>query len=274
MTYIKNTFLIVVFLNLFPHILQAENQKFVFSTHDFAPFFYYNGKRFTGPFFEIVNEACGILKAKCVFKHYPNRRAKHMLKNNLVHGSFPFGWNREREKWLYFSIPLVTSEYGFFVRSDSKLDFHQLHQLENYKVGVFGPSNTSNSLQKLRQQMIGQNQVPFNIDMHPNAKGAGILKLAAKRFDTYYSNKALGEFHIKRLNLGNIHYAGTQKQVDYFIVFSRYNNQKPEVKRFNRSLIRLHQRGFIQQVLKKYDLQPAAITTKRLKKYNVMIAYR
>jgi polar amino acid transport system substrate-binding protein len=82
----------------------------------------------------------------------PWRRAQDEVANGTAHGLFTIGWNEERAKTFYFSPPILNTEYGFFVRNDNPLKFNQVLDVKGYVVGVFGPSNTSFFLEKIKEE--------------------------------------------------------------------------------------------------------------------------
>ena len=172
-----------------------------------------------------------------------------MVKDGEAHGMFPIGWNPERVKWLWFSPPLLKTAYGFFVHGDNPLQFRGEKDVRGYTVGVYGPSNTSRSLQEIKKK-IGE----LTIDLRPGDE-AGFRKLACKRIDGVYSNREVGHSLMAKLKLKNIRYAGTHKELKYYVGFSQQHTRKEIVNLFNTTIKMLHQQGAIRQILVKYHME-------------------
>ena len=247
----------------------AENNKLTFSTHDFAPFSCKDQGKVAGPFVDIINAVCQEMGIAVGYKLLPNRRSKNVLKTGEVNGNFPLGWNKGRDEWIYFTIPLMTTEYGFFVRKDNPMKYQGIKDIEGYKVGVFGPSNTSNSLAKIQKGMKEGGLSPITIDLQANATGSGMKKLVGKRFDAYYVNKDVGFYRAKQFNIKGFRYTGAQKSLFYFAGFAKEHNSKEMVDKFNKAALKLYKSGVFAKILKKYGIAPAKVDDTILKKYKI-----
>lgn len=243
-------FIWCTFLN---NAVAAEITELKFTTQDFRPFSYLENNKVAGPAVEIIKSVCGDMKIDCSFRLFPWTRAQQFVKNGEAHGMFVIGWNKKRTEWLYFSPPILKTEYGFFVHKDNPLKFKELTDVAGYTVGVFGPSNTSNSLEKIKRE-IGD----LKIDMTPDDESA-FLKLSIGRVDAVFSNKDVGNALIKKLRLEGIRYAGRQRSLKYFIGFSQEYTDKKVVDQFNASFIKLHKKGLIQKILKKHNMEPSSL---------------
>jgi polar amino acid transport system substrate-binding protein len=252
-------------------IANAAEGKLTFSTFSFPPFSDFQGNKVVGPFADIIDAVCHKIDIACEYQNMSNRRSKQTLKDGTVNGNFPLGWNKERDGYLWFTIPLMKTEYGFFVKADSTFEYKKLKDLEGMTVGVFGPSNTSYSLQKIREQMKAQGLRPIEIDMTPNADGTGLKKVAAGRVQLYYVNRDVGFYRMKQLNVSGVRYAGKQKELYYFAGFSKDHNYKAVIDKFNAAARDLSNEGVIAKLLEKYHIDPARWDDKTLAKYNVVV---
>ncbi len=224
-----------------------------FVTQDFEPFNYETDGVVSGPAASIIKEICKEIKINCSFTLLPWTRAQNEVKKGKAHGMFVIGWNKKRAEWLYFSPPIMNTEYGFFVHKDNPLEFKQISDIKGYIVGVFGPSNTSRSLEKIKAKI-----KDLTIDQRSDDE-SGFRKLSKGRVTAVYSNRDVGYAMIKKLNLKNIRYAGQQKKLKYFIGFSQQYTDKKIVDQFNAAFINLHKRGIIQNILKAYSMEPAVL---------------
>ncbi len=219
-----------------------------FGTQDFAPFNYEIDGVVSGPTADIIRTVCSEMDISCSLRLYPWRRAQKEVRKGKVHGMFVIGWNKERAEWLHFSHPIIMTEYGFFVREGNPLQFKQAQDVKGYKVGVYGPSNTSKSLEDIKSEI-----KDLIIDLRHDDE-SGFRKLAISRVDAVYSNKYVGNLMITKLGLKNIRYAGLHKKLKYYIGFSKKYADKKIVEKFNMVFKELHKKGVIQKILGKYKM--------------------
>jgi polar amino acid transport system substrate-binding protein len=224
-----------------------------FNTQMFEPFNYDIGGVVSGPTADIIRRVCSEMKITCTFNLLPWRRAQDEVAQGIAQGLFTIGWNEERAKTLYFSPALMNTEYGFFVRNDNQLKFKQPVDVKGYTVGVFGPSNTSFYLDKIKAEI-----KDLTIDMTPEDETA-FKKLSLGRVDAVYSNRDVGNFLIGKLNLNNLRYAGFHTGLKYYVGFSQKFTDKKLVDQFNAMFRQLHKRGVIQEILAKHKINAAPL---------------
>jgi polar amino acid transport system substrate-binding protein len=265
--------LVVICLIVTP-IVNAAEGKLTFSTFSFPPFSAVQDNKTVGPFVDIIDAVCQKIRFDCEYQSMPNRRSKQTLKDGTVNGNFPLGWNKDRDGYLWFTIPLMKTEYGFFAKADSTFEYKTLKDLEGMTVSVFGPSNTSHSLQKIREQMKAQGLKPIEIDMHPNADGTGLKKVALGRVQLYYVNRDVGFHRMKQLNISGVRYSGKQKELYYFAGFAKAYNDKAVIDKFNDAARKLSNEGVIAKLLEKYHVDPARWDDDTLAKYDIVIGPR
>jgi polar amino acid transport system substrate-binding protein len=224
-----------------------------FNTQNFEPFNYEVNGVVSGPTADIIRRVCGEMKVACTFNLLPWRRAQDEVAQGIAHGLFTIGWNEERAKTLHFSPALMNTEYGFFVRNDNPLKFKQASDVKGFTVGVFGPSNTSFFLDKIKTEI-----KDLTIDMTPEDETA-FKKLSLGRVDAVYSNKDVGYFLMGKLDIKNIRYAGFHTGLKYYVGFSQKFTDKKLVDQFNSTFRNLHKRGVIQEILAKYKMNSAPL---------------
>ena len=247
-------FSIVTFLGICSLLASWGNStELKFNTEDFAPFNYEVNGVVSGPAADVIRTICAEMHITCSFKLLPWLRAQQEVREGIAHGLFVIGWNEERANWMYFSPPLMGTEYGFFVQNDNPLQFKDPSDVKGYRVGVFGPSNTSRSLEAIQSQI-----QDMTIDMRPDDE-AGFKKLSLGRVDAVYSNKAVGFELIAKLGLKNIRYAGVHRLLTYYVGFSQQYTAKDIVDRFNTTFMDLYKRHIIQEILAKYDMEAAKL---------------
>lgn len=231
----------------------AAAVELILNTQEFAPFNYSEGGVVKGPAADIIRKVCAEMRIDCPMRSLPWRRAQQEVEEGKAHGMFSIGWNAERAKWLYFSPPLLTTEYGFFVRSDNPLVFKQNTDVKGYMVGVFGPSNTSTALEKIKAEIND-----LTVDMTPEDE-AGFKKLSLGRVQAVFSNRDVGYDLIHKLAIGNVRYSGRQQTLKYYVGFSQKFTDKKLVDQFNATFRTLHKQGVVQEVLARHKMDPAPL---------------
>ncbi len=131
--------------------------------------------------------------------------------------------------------------------------FSYKSDIKGYKIGVYGPSNTSKSLEKIKGETDD-----FTIDLRPDDE-SGFKKLSKGRVTAVYSNRDVGHALIKKLGLKNIRYAGHHKKLQYYIGLNKKYADNQIVNTFNETFLKLHKQGVIQSILEKYQMEPANI---------------
>ena len=257
-------FILVILLSLLLSTSAfSKNKKLYFNTQEFTPFNYTKNKKAAGPVVEIIKEVCANIDIECESKVLPWRRAQNEVKNGLADGLFVVGKNAKREEWLYFSFPIINTEYGFFVLDSNKLVYKDMNDIQGYNVGVYGPSNTSNSLKKIGANLIEKNLSPINIRIsYDDVLSFKMLNKKDRDIQAVYSNKDVGNELIRQYNLKNIRYAGKQKSLNYFIAFSKKTVSEKIVNKFNNALQEMYHNKKLQKILDKYSLETAKFQLK------------
>ncbi len=226
----------------------AEAAVVRFVTHDFPPFTTLHQGLPGGPIKELIDLICQRIQARCEHRVFPWERAQRRVRSGDADAMYVIGRNKERQLWLRFSDLVLTTEYGFFVREDNRMLYRNEDDLAGLDIGVYGPSNTSHTLQRLRSD-----PEQYGIEIFPDNEVA-FRMLAARRNDAVFSNKDVGEALIRRLGLSGLRYSGTLKTLGYHLGFSRQTLNPVWVERFNQELQRIRQEGVLHSTLLKYGL--------------------
>ena len=234
----------------------AGGAELKFNTQDFPPFNYQIEETVSGPIADIIRAICGEMKIRCSFDLLPWRRARYEVRTGQADAFFVVGWNKERSEWLYFSQPLLETQYGFFVHKDTPLQYQSPSDIAGSEVGVFGPSNTANALKKLQTRMIESKLPPIRVHMtHDDVLVFRMLDRGDRGIDSVYSNRDVGMAIIHQDLLKNIRYAGTHTRLKYYIGFSKKHTDKQLVDDFNETFKQLHKAGVIQKILADYHME-------------------
>jgi polar amino acid transport system substrate-binding protein len=169
---------------------------------------------------------------------------------------FLIGWFKERAKSLYFSPPIVKSEYGFFVNAGDHTAYHDLADVQDWTIAVYGPSNLSVALERLRASMVAQQLRPFTIDMRPGGED-GFRKLALGRVNAVFSSRDIGLAVANKIGVRDkIRYAGKTSELNYYVGFSKAHNDPAILARFDAALTALEASGETKKIMDRYDMQP------------------
>jgi hypothetical protein len=144
-------------------------------------------------------------------------------------------------------VPIIETEYGLFVRDNNPLDFKQIESLDQYTIGVYGPSNTSLSVRKIENTLRSRG---LNVNVKEMKDDKPLFTELAHSSGHYavYSNRDVGKTIISGLGLGNIRYAGVHKKLLYYVGFSKELVDETLVDRFNKAFIKLQDQGVIQEI--------------------------
>jgi polar amino acid transport system substrate-binding protein len=249
-------FLITLFMMLYCLTINASSNDtydLVFATQDFPPFSYQIGKYVAGPAADIIRGICSDINLTCMIYCKEWSDAQMDVKKGKAHAMFMIGRNKNRTSWLHFSHPIIRTEYGIFVRKSNALDYTMQIDIKGYNVGVYGPSNTSQSLLKIKKII-----KDLRVDFSPDSSSC-FKKLSTGELDAVYSNKAVGRSLINRYQMKNIRYAGRDKTLDYYIGFNQKFSSKALVDKFNASFEKMHKNGTIHEVLSMYGMEAANI---------------
>lgn len=236
-------------------------QQLRFNTQDFPPFNYLENGRVSGPAADIIRKVCQRIRVDCSFKLMVWKDAQDEVRKGKANAMFVIGWNKGRSDWLYFSPQIMQTEYGFFVASGNSLQYRSKSDLSGYVVGVYGPSNTSRSLQRIQTWMVRNKPLtPIQIVMKSDdVQVFRDLNSNNRTINAVYSNRDVGNSIIAKNNLSRVRYAGKQRELNYYIGFSRQYTPKELVTRFNIAFIELYQSGEIEAILKNHSMVSARI---------------
>lgn len=242
----------------------------IFNTQDFAPFHYklpgFGGSVF-GPIAHVVWRVCLEAEINCQIKLYDDwPKAQQDVRDGEAHGLFVIGWNSERAAYLFPSSPLVTSEYGLFVKKDESTLAAAEVDIETFtdyhEILVYGPSNTSHSLSRVRAELLKTHDIArtFNILVVPDARVAFLqLQRSSGSRVAVYSNKYVGKFLIGLLDLIDVEYAGGHKKLVYHVGFSQRSTPLDLIERFNSAYASLYTEEVIQEILSHSNLTPVKL---------------
>ncbi len=248
-------------------LFQANAEPLKIVCHEFAPFSYQDSNmRTTGILVEIAREACSSWEQGCEIELLPNKRAKQAFNSGLAKGHF-LGWNEERAKTIWFSVPLLETEYGFYVLKHSGIS--KIDQLSGKTIAVLAPSNTYQSLQSinLHQQQLGNETM--SILKFNSANQQPIKMLAIERFDAYFVNRDVGTYYANQLRFTDLNYISSNRRIHYYLGFTMAFNDYNTIKRFNHHLDTLLHQGAFNKLYQQWNIQPPKLNKTEYPSFNI-----
>lgn len=242
--------LVCIVLTISCQIISATELTFVMQ-RNFEPFNYVANGYPQGPAVDIIHKVCKKLGWKCNIKVLPWVRAQEATRAGQYEAIFTVGWNASRNQWLYYTYPLMETEYGFFARTtENPKPYLSLKDLDKKTIIVYGPSNTSKRLERLKK-LAEQQGISFKIDIDVN-NGNTIKRLVGNRGDLLFSNRDVGKALAKKEGKDNeVSYIGQAfPPYHYYIGFSRSKSGNFKLfSQFNAAYKKLVDSGEIDRLL-------------------------
>lgn len=225
-----------------------------FVTEEFPPFSYSRGATASGAFPETVEATCALLQWRCTIEVLPWRRALQQAEEGVVDGIFTVIQSPARQAAFFITPMLVSSGYDFYTQRSSNFRYTQPSDLSGRRVGVYGPSGTSFTLEKSVQQTLD-----ITVEMVTNNQRL-LLMLNAGRFGregVVVLNRDVARHLIEHESLYAVRHAGHLASIEYGIGFSRKKVSAAQFQAFNQGLNTLRSNGQLATILRRYGLQPA-----------------
>jgi polar amino acid transport system substrate-binding protein len=234
---------------------RAAEPGMLFLMQDYPPFVVNDNGHASGPYPDIVRRACSLLARDCTLKFVPWRRAQWDVEHGQADGLFVVLRTPDREALYYFSPPLLSSAFGFFVRDGSPLKYAEPQDAAGWTVGVFGPSGSSRMASGLADTIVPRPQINFEID-----NLTALKKLQAGRYGAHgaaFMNVELGRALIAKHQLQGVRLAGELPPAAHHVGLSRLKLSPAEAERFHAALRELIDNGTVAQIARAYGLKVA-----------------
>ncbi len=234
---------------VFPKI--ALGETLIFNTQDVKPFSYKENGKVAGPVKEIIDAICKEAGFQVKYNLYPWARAIDLVKSGDAHGAFVVAKTKAREEWMYFTPPMFNAEYGFFFNTKDPIKFKSINDLKGkgYKVGVYGPSNTSRKLDKIAKEITDMVVDQISDDTFC------FKKLSINRVQAVYSNRDAGMAIIKENNIKNIRYGGRERPLKYYVGLSKQSVNQKTFEKFTAAYKKLYKSGKIKKIIDSHGLE-------------------
>lgn len=249
------TLVLALLVWAFTFAAKDSSKNLVFVGHELEPFFFRSGSQGTqGAMYELTQEVCKIQKKHCKFKIAPFRSSQEMVLTGKADAGGPFAFTPQRSIIYSYSTPLFTTRYCFFTSPRNFKENFTFDDLKGRTVGVFGPSATELSLQRVKE-VLNQN---LKIEIEPD-NHTSLRKAENNTHDFSYVNCESGHYWINknRSNLREIKSLG--EKTNYYIFFSKKTFSEKDVKEFNDSVDVLRKNGYLKELADKYKLTLAEV---------------
>jgi polar amino acid transport system substrate-binding protein len=233
----------------------------VLYTQNFDPFHYANPVtgELDGPAVQLIKKTCADARLRCVLRLGDKswEETQKQVRDGSGDGLFLIGWDASRAEYLQRTEEILSTEYGFFVRADDPLNFTGPKALDGYTVGVYGPSNTSKTLDKIT---VGLRSEGIRLDKDLQKDSDPVFRALSTSKGKYavFSNKDVGNSIIRRLGLENIRYAGQQQCVSYYVGITNRLNNTDFLDRFNTAFSQIALSGLKRTILAPYGVSADA----------------
>jgi ABC-type amino acid transport substrate-binding protein len=240
------------------YVVAAEGDSvktLTFVGHEFEPFYYKSGSQGTqGAMYDLTQEVCKIQNRHCKFKLAQFRNLQNMLATGKADVGGPLAMTPQRAILFYYSAPLFSTQYCFFTMPKNFKDNLTFNDLKDKTVGVFGPSATELSLQRVKEVLNQQLKIAVEPDNHTSLR-----KAENNTHDFSYVNCETGRFWIEKNRSQLKEITSLGEKTNYHFIFSKKTFTEGDVKAFNDVLMGLKKNGFLQELADKYKLKLAEI---------------
>ncbi|PTQ73112.1 ABC transporter substrate-binding protein [Pseudomonas sp. GV071] len=225
-----------------------------FAAAEFVPFVSVKDGQPSGAVTDIVRQACREAQIECSFKVQAWKDSKAEVEAGKLDGLFVVSWERDRAQWLSFSLPLLHTEWGYLVRASDTRAYIGLNSLRGYRVGVFGPSSSSEALERVKP-VLGLDVQLSQDDL------ANVRRMLVGELDAVYMNRDVAQSLLLRNGLqGQVRYVMGDNGRNYHLAFSKQADVQLTGP-FNRALRRMFKAQEVQQALTSQQLEPARWTS-------------
>jgi ABC-type amino acid transport substrate-binding protein len=220
---------------------------------DYAPFFYNDGsKGIQGGCFDVIQRLCAMESLHCKFKITPFRKSLDLLKTGEADIVCPLVENEPRTSAYRFSQPLFQTSYSFYGNQKITKKLKKYEDLLGLSLGVFGPSNTELSLQRINEFVDHK----LKISIEPSV-GKSLRKVESGRYDLAYANVDVAKVWIEKNRSKIVDGSALNENVDYRIAFSKKNINEETFKKIEEHLDTLRKSKELENICEKYKLKIA-----------------
>nr|BFD60328.1 hypothetical protein CKG001_24350 [Bdellovibrio sp. CKG001] len=217
---------------------------------DYEPFYFRSGTSgVQGACYEIIQRLCQMEQVHCKFKIAPLRTFLAMLKEGKADIGCPLSASPQRET-VYFMTPVFSTHYSFFGPESYVKKIKGYPDLKGMKVGVFSPSMTEVSLQKIHEFS------DKNFTIQPETTVfISLRKLENKAYPLAYANRDVATTWIQRTRSQLLEVPELGESIQYYMAFSKKRFDQTQFSRMQGHLMEMRKNLFLDGIAKKYKVQ-------------------
>jgi polar amino acid transport system substrate-binding protein len=210
------------------------------------------------PFAHIIYQTCQALHRLCSIKVYPWRRALSLAETGEVQGVYTVVHNRQREQAFFLTPMLIRGHYSLFTRQDTIFDYRQPADLSGRTIAVYGPSGTSDLVEKLLSH------APRTVMRLESDNVRVLKKLAAGRYGADSAavvNADVAHYLLGTEKIESITEVAELAPIDYAIGLSRASVSSAEAEAFNHIITQQLISGQLAKIIELAGLTPTPQVT-------------
>lgn len=231
---------------LFSTLVLAEQRTIRIAVDDWPPYQDQNAQ-YLGSIHRIISEAFAHEGISVSYGFHPWARSLDLAKSGDWDAAALSQWSEEREKYFYYSVPVMTSEKVFFHLTSKEFNWLDYSDLNSNRIAItlgysygkkFDELISNNKLETIKNVRNEQNikmLINKRVDLFAFEKRAGEYLISSKfpKFSQYIA------FHPKPIQVTNYH-----------LIFSKKNKvNEAYLKAFNRGFEWLKAQGKVDQYL-------------------------
>jgi len=231
----------------------ALSTSYTFYGFEYAPFSMAgDDDQNRGPYADLIRAFCQQQAYDCQVYYVPWRRAeKTARESDTLHGLFPLSKNAEREEWLYYSKPFLTTGRGFYTLGNAQ-EINSLDDFEGHTITTFGPSNTARIMAKHLEAV---DDVSISLE---TSMDISVTKFIHGRYgakSALYGNIDVVQYLLEQQDFAGAKLAYITKKYTLFLTFPRHTTSAALVDEFNAFIDQYMASGQMTELLEVYHLQ-------------------
>lgn len=249
------TLVLASLLLIFRLPCMAADTALHLATLEYPPYITNTAQGAQGLAVDIVNTAFSRIGQSIKIEFFPVARGQIRLLNGEADGYFSIKKTPERERDMLFTLnALMTQDYVFFVRKDSRWDFTgSFDSLDNAIIGVVIATSYGSRFDNAVRA--GTLRKPEQVTSHES----NFRKLLAGRVDAVICSRLVGFYYLGLLNgLNDVEVSGPTVETTFsYLVFTRKKDYTALSLQFDQALENMERDGTLKRLNTAYQsLQP------------------
>lgn len=205
---------------------------------------------------DFLNEVSKRIDVKFSMTLLPWKRCLLMAKNGSIDGVMLLTKNSKRERYLEFTVPLISDNNLLWFRSDENLaanSWDSFEDLKSYRIGVVAGFNYGEAFIKAKEEY------NFNIEVVNDVK-SNFNKLALGRIDVFFVNLSAANEVLKEEHELKVKFKFLDKlfeKVPFYIGISKNSQARFLLPDINKAINGMIRDGTIERIMKQFpDRRP------------------